>query len=150
MKTWSEFQFILCEVLVLFLKKEIGNLSIEDRYTKCIKNALSNHHSDFNFPEESSFKYERLQFTDLLRLLDKNLIYFQLGHIKNLQIRNLCHRLREVRNRHAHDGIEGISERDELRKEIDQQRMVIEQTKILQVKPIAAKDTELMVGATVS
>ena len=31
---------------------------------------------------------------------------------------------------------------DELRKEIDQQRMVIEQTKILQVKPIAAKDTE--------
>ncbi len=112
MKTWSEFQFILCEVLVLFLKKEIGNLSIEDRYTKCIKNALSNHHSDFNFPEESSFKYERLQFTDLLRLLDKNLIYFQLGHIKNLQIRNLCHRLREVRNRHAHDGIEGISERD--------------------------------------
>ncbi len=112
MKTWSEFQFTLSEFLVVFLKKEIQSLLMEDWYQKCIRNALSNHFSISNFPDETEFRYEKLQFTDLLRLLERNLYFFQFGHIKDLQIKNLCHRLREVRNRHAHDGIEGINDRD--------------------------------------
>ena len=114
MKTWVDCQIEVSKGLISFLSTRIESLGKQDWYEKCIKNALSVH-AQTHFPSEDEFKYENLQFTDLLRLLEKNLFYFEFDRVKSFQIKNLCHELRDVRNRYAHDGINGIKDRDFLR-----------------------------------